>query len=237
MKAILMDFGGTLDTNGIHWAEKFAEIYSDLGVTINKENLREAFIYSERMVTPEIQTNTGFLETYKRKAKYQLKFLHSKNILTYIDKIDDFASLVATKCYAVANANINNAAGILSVLKKEFKIAIVSNYYGNLAYICNEFRIHKYFDVIVDSAIVGVRKPDVRIFQLALKNLCVDAKHSYSVGDSYEKDIVPPKQIGCKTIWLKNKSWSSVQDNSSADYIIKNFSDLKEICIPRKMSL
>ncbi len=237
MKAILFDFGGTLDTNGVHWCEKFAEIYSKIGLSISKNDLRDAFSYSERMVASEIKPADDFVATYKKKVRYQLKFLHSQNLLTYIDKVDEFASFVAKSCYSESVENIGNVLGLLSLLKKDFKLGLVSNYYGNLAHICKEFRINKFFDIIIDSSIVGIRKPDEKIYQLALKKLCVDAQYSYAVGDSYEKDIVPTKLIGCTTIWLKSKSWNTVEDDSKADYIIKNISEVRGICLPRKISL
>ncbi|MBI3765652.1 MAG: hypothetical protein HY277_04010, partial [Ignavibacteriales bacterium] len=37
MKAVLFDFGGTIDTDGVHWSEKFWEYYQQFGVGVEKK--------------------------------------------------------------------------------------------------------------------------------------------------------------------------------------------------------
>ncbi|MDQ3820293.1 MAG: HAD-IA family hydrolase, partial [Acidobacteriota bacterium] len=46
------------------------------------------------------------------------------------------------------------------------------------------------FDLLVDSFIVGLRKPDVRIFQYAIGQLRVAAHEAVYVGDSYGHDVL-----------------------------------------------
>jgi putative hydrolase of the HAD superfamily len=54
--------------------------------------------------------------------------------------------------------------------------------------------------------------------------------NSIVVGDSYKKDIIPAKQIGCSTIWLKGKGW---KDNPIAtpfaDDIITDIQQIRKI--------
>ena len=44
---------------------------------------------------------------------------------------------------------------------------IASNFYGNLSTVCDNAQVRRYFGVIIDSARVGISKPDPRIFELA----------------------------------------------------------------------
>lgn len=86
-----------------------------------------------------------------------------------------------------------------------------------------------YFDAIVESSVVGVRKPDPAIFQLGIDALGLPANQCVAIGDSYVKDIVPAKTCGCQTVWLKGEGWiddQKVTDSTAADYII---SDMKEL--------
>ena len=52
--------------------------------------------------------------------------------------------------------------------------------------------LRDYFDVVVDSALVGVEKPDPAIFQAALDALGVAPEEALYVGDLYEVDVVGP---------------------------------------------
>ncbi len=52
-----------------------------------------------------------------------------------------------------------------------YKLAIVSNAEGRIESDAKRFGLAKYFDVIIDSHVVGVAKPDPRIFHIALERL------------------------------------------------------------------
>ena len=48
IKGIIFDYGGTIDTNGIHWSEVIWQQYLAANVQINKEEFREAYVHAER---------------------------------------------------------------------------------------------------------------------------------------------------------------------------------------------
>ena len=49
------------------------------------------------------------------------------------------------------------------------------------------------------------------------------------VGDSYDKDIVPATRIGCQTIWLKSIGWSAYKRNETADIVLSDFTEIKQV--------
>lgn len=48
IKGLLFDYGGTIDSNGLHWAEVIWQAYEALQVPVSKEVFREAYVYGER---------------------------------------------------------------------------------------------------------------------------------------------------------------------------------------------
>ena len=74
--------------------------------------------------------------------------------------------------------------------------------------------IRGYFRKIIESAVVGVRKPDPEIFMLGVKALGVKPEETLVVGDSYGKDIVPALKAGCQAIWLKGRGWTEEEDKT-----------------------
>jgi len=58
------------------------------------------------------------------------------------------------------------------------------------------------FDAIVDSAHVGLRKPDPRIFQLALERLGAAPHQALFVGDSPEHDLRGAEAAGIPFVWM-----------------------------------
>jgi len=49
---------------------------------------------------------------------------------------------------------------------------------------------------------VGLKKPDPKLFGLALERLKLPAESVAFVGDSFERDILPAKALGMQTFWL-----------------------------------
>ncbi len=131
IKAIVFDFGGTLDTNGVHWAEKFWEAYTHFQISILKEEFRNAFVYSERKIPGIIQEDFSLLKTYQTQITYQLEYLIDNKLLLNIDERKTVTEL-SNYCYQSVLKNIPITKNILHELKNNFALGLVSNYYGNV---------------------------------------------------------------------------------------------------------
>lgn len=226
-KALLFDFGGTLDTDGIHWSEKFFEVYMHFHIPVSKENFREAFVYSERTIANIIKPDFNLKQTLKTQITYQLEYLQKNNL---VPEVFSFITDELTEyCYRTVIQNVEISKEILEQLAPEYLLAVISNFYGNVVTVLEELSLKKYFTSIVDSAVVGIRKPDPKIFEIALNELGVSPIDAVMIGDSYNNDIAPAKAIGCKTIWINNKGWDEQNENNRADIIIKSFKELPQI--------
>jgi putative hydrolase of the HAD superfamily len=121
---------------------------------------------------------------------------------------------------------------ILDVLSVRYPMVLVSNFYGNIHAVLRSYRLGGYFKEVVESAVVGVRKPDPQIFALGVKALGLHPEEVIVVGDSYSKDMVPAHGLGCRTLWLKGQGWSDKDepaDSSCASHIITELSQVLEI--------
>ena len=226
MKIILFDFGGTLDTDGVHWSELFWNTYNHFHIPVTKENLKEAFVYSERVIANKIKSDFSLKQTLEKQLIYQLEFLQEKFYLPVVYNliIDELSEY----CYRNVINNVQKSQTLLKILKTHFSLGLVSNYYGNLETVLKELFIREYFSVVIDSSIIGLRKPDQQIFNTAIDNFNADPKDVIVVGDSYQNDIIPAKSIGCYTIWIKNKGWDQPINSENADLTVKSLLELTE---------
>ena len=120
----------------------------------------------------------------------------------------------------------------LKDLSKKYKIGIIANQEFGTEKRLIEFGIRKYIDVIVASAEEGVAKPDKRIFEIALKKAGCKAEKAVMIGDRIDNDIVPAKEMGMKTIWIKQgmgKYWKISNEHEKADFVIDSLSELLDI--------
>jgi HAD superfamily hydrolase (TIGR01509 family) len=80
------------------------------------------------------------------------------------------------------------------------RLGVVSNSDGRVEQALAVAGLRDYFDVIIDSALVGVEKPDPRIFRAALDALGVLPEEALYVGDVYEIDVLGAQAAGIRAI-------------------------------------
>lgn len=211
IKGIIFDYGGTLDTNGTHWFHIFRQVYAELLPHITEEQLREAYVYAERYLATHrtIDPCDDFLAMLHKKVALQM------SQLTISGDEHNTISQVAKACDTHVRTCMEQTREILDTLSAHYPMVLVSNFYGNIHAVLRSYGIDGYFSEVIESAVVGIRKPDPRIFALGVEALGFKSEDILVVGDSYSKDIVPAHSIGCHTLWLKGLGWST--DNEAAD--------------------
>ena len=139
---------------------------------------------------------------------------------------EDMARYINAKTLALLKEN----KLVLEHLKqKGYPMVLVSNFYGNINQVLKDAGIDGYFEDVIESAVVRVRKPNPAIFALGVCALDLPASQVLVVGDTYGKDIVPAHKLGCHTLWIKGLQWEEKKvDESIPDGIIKKLSEMEE---------
>ena len=231
IRGMMLDYGGTIDTGGIHWAEVLWAAYRDTGIPVEKSAFREAYRHGERYLAlqPVIQPDYDLFDVLIAKTSIQLIDLAEKGFLPAFFDIPENSERISDICYEQVCKTVKKSAMILERLSQSYPLVLVSNYYGNIRTVLKEFDVAQYFTDVIESAVVGVRKPDPAIFVLGVRSLGFDAAHIAAVGDSYVKDIIPAKEAGCQTVWLKGVEWEETPDIGKADVVIEHFEELLTI--------
>lgn len=229
MKAVLFDFGGTLDTDGIHWSEKYWEAYFSLRIPISKKEFEESYVKTLTLCENEVHPEDSLFDTIKHQVMLQLKYLQDKRVIPLGFNTSESGRKISELCYNDVQMNIDKSIALLKELKDKYLLGLVSNFHGNMKKVCEDFRLTDYFGVIIDSAVVGIRKPDPGIFRLAIDNLKTAPEETIVIGDSYDRDIVPSRALGCITVWLKGKSWKDYNDDSAADFVVNSINGIPEV--------
>jgi HAD superfamily hydrolase (TIGR01509 family) len=232
IKGIIFDYGGTIDTHGIHWSEVIWDGYQSAGIKVTKDVFREAYVYAELELARvrHIMPKDNFLVLLQKKMMIEFGYLASKNIID-LDFVDMFAQQVARYCYMRARKSVDEARPVLEALSKRFPMVLVTNFYGNVDSVLTDFSLKRYFISVIESAVVGIRKPDPRIFQLGVDALHLQPADVLVVGDSYRKDIVPAESIGCHVLWLKGKGWTAEEDAQMHPCIIQNLNEVTDLAL------
>lgn len=188
---------------------------------------RDAYVYAERELgrNPIIQSDYTFEMTLSVKLKIQMEYIAGN-----VHGFDSarWNKAVLADLYNGVKKETAYSLIVLKELAKCMPMVLVSNFYGNLHTVLHEFGFDGLFVDVVESAVVGVRKPDPSIFLMGIRALGMQAAKVVMIGDSYQKDIVPAKKLGCRTVWIKGEGWTDDigVDDSAADYTIHGLGQL-----------
>ena len=116
---------------------------------------------------------------------------------------------------------------ILNYLNVKYSLHIITNGFEEVQHIkLKASNLISFFDNIITSEMVNVKKPDPIIFQYALDKAKVLAKNSIMIGDDLPVDIIGAKDIGMSQIYFNPKKKCH---NEKIDYEIACLKEIKGI--------
>jgi putative hydrolase of the HAD superfamily len=115
--------------------------------------------------------------------------------------------------------------------ENELKVGLLSNTeHGNVELtLLEKFGIYHYFDGIVFSSEVGIRKPNRGIFYYITEKLALSPKEMVHIGDWPEIDVVGAKGVGMKAIFFNNEKITYPKGLILPDAEIKEFKEIPKI--------
>jgi len=212
LRAVVFDYGGTLD-GGLHWLERFAQLYALAGLDLPFERIRAAFDHATQCAYSDPAVAEFGLEVLiQYHVARQMEHLGMPDRTAAVPaaeaqhavplRNETVAATIVAEFVRASRTGLAESRVILSRLRRRVALGVVSNFYGNVHRILEEAELAPLLATIVDSSVVGVRKPDPTIFALAVRRLGVAPAEVLYVGDSFEKDIVGAHAAGLRTGWL-----------------------------------
>lgn len=222
-KAVLFDFGGTLDADGVTWKDRFYPLYLAEHVTVDRARYDQAYYVGDDALVARRLSDCSFRESL---------LIQITGVLEALNVTDaGLASRLCDRFLQDSLEKISSNLAILRELSARFRLGIISNFYGNLERVCLECGLTPLMSVLVDSACVGFTKPDPRIFQVALTQLQLDPREAVFVGDSLPRDMEGAKRLGMPHIWLVSDHSGASVPCCPGDPMIRSLADLREVLL------
>ena len=117
--------------------------------------------------------------------------------------------------YSITQQNWYLEADAIPTLKtlreQGYRLGMISNTSDdkNVQQLVDRWELRPFFETIITSAGCGIRKPDERIFRLALDHFGVPPEQVAMVGDLLEADILGANQMGIYSIWITRRVQSA----------------------------
>jgi HAD superfamily hydrolase (TIGR01509 family) len=207
VKLIILDFGGTLAEGSIDWDEYHSSIHEylrslgfDVGLKELKEAISAALKHLEGVRRREEELT---LEEVYARALARLGIPERPDLLEGIHGL--FRRHFKTELYPCVERTLES-------LSRRYRLAVISNTMSdNPRVFLSRTGLIRYFDLVVCSRDLGVRKPNPKIFKYVLERLGVEAHEAVHVGDEPEIDIQGAQRSGIKAILVeregKNSEW------------------------------
>jgi len=198
-------FEETKDTHHLPSFNRFLLVYKEVNAKLWKK-------YGKGKITKEELRDTRFSKTF-------LKFdIVNDELSTYFN--DQYLEISPLQTVLLPNTHET-----LSALKEEgYHMHIITNGFKEVQLTklknCN---LIDYFKVIVSSEEIGINKPDIRIFQHAMKEAGATPEISVMIGDDWNVDVMGAERAGMRAIHFDPEEEMS---NKNMDTRIRNLNEI-----------
>ncbi len=111
------------------------------------------------------------------------------------------------------NALFNDAIEVLEYLKEKYIMHIITNGFEEVQFKkLKNSNLLPFFDKIITSEKVGVKKPNPKIFQYAMDISGASSKESIMIGDNFEADILGAINAGMQAIFCEFNGEMATQE-------------------------
>ncbi len=223
IKGILLDFGGTLDSNGRDWYDLMYQLCLQQGLHLDYQS----FVRFARTAGTRIfhHSDIGLL-SHGGTVRRLLSEL--RNQVAPHFSLD--AEAVAKAFVKGAQASLARNRHVVEELSRKFRLGVLSNNWGNAQGWCEEYGYHHFLHTVVDSGLVGISKPEPGIFEVGIREMGLPPREIAYVGDRYQTDMVGAKNVGLKSVWIRYPHTEErLENDKMVDHVIGSLPQLLDV--------
>jgi putative hydrolase of the HAD superfamily len=195
LRAVLFDAGNTLVF--LDYARLAEGVSSALGISLTAEGLARHGSAAARAMEVAAGTDQERAAAYLE-ALFRLSGVPAERL----DEVRVCVSRMHQERHLWSGVAAGSRESLARLRAAGLRLGVVSNSDGRVDQALQAAGLRQYFDVVVDSALIGVEKPDPRIFEAALAALGVAPEAALYVGDLYEVDVVGARAAGIEAVLL-----------------------------------
>lgn len=209
---VIFDLGGTLIHFNGNWPEAIAESHQALvqnligfGYALDTQQFAADFLnrlnaYYRERETEYIELST---ETILRAllAEHGYQNAPSRHLRPALDAM----YAVTEKIWTLED---DTHAALQALREQGYQLGLISNANDDrdVEILVDINQLRQYFDLVLISAAVGLRKPHPQLFDIALDHYGVNPARAVMVGDTLNADILGAHHAGMKGIWITRRA-------------------------------
>lgn len=226
-RAIFFDFGDTLVKTEPTYVERLRITFEDEGVPVSEADMERAYLEADWRSAAALVGRMPFPVEGWREL-FMAIILETLNIRK---DACDFLQRVSKRMAAISPSRmlIQGVEEFLNACSKcGIKMGILSNNDGRTKKKAEEAGITGYFDLIMDSTMEGMSKPDPKFFQEALIRLNMQPNECLHIGDLLGCDVIGAQAARIPVAWLHQRKYLPIS-NVRPEIVIGGFPELGKI--------
>ena len=176
------------------------------GVIFSDDAFKRAIFRALQQLQPSI-SQVEFDQIYWQHLSNPDGSLRNKLTKHFLKSLDRKTELMElTNKYWKFNTQdlYQDAKSVLQQLKRlNFKIGIIANQPASVVDDLARENLLAFIDALAISAIEGVEKPNLKLFEVAIARLETLPQEIVHVGNRIDTDVIPAKTLGMKTVWVR----------------------------------
>ncbi len=219
IKHIFFDLDHTLWDFDKNSGLSFKQIFEEKNIHLNLEAFLKIYepinfsywkLYREEKITKEKLRYRRLKDTFDA-----LNYEISDELIDQIS--EDYIEYLPNN-----NFLIEGTLEILNYLKPSYKLHIITNGFERVQQVkLEKSNISSFFDVVVTSDSVGVKKPNAKVFEYALKEAGANKENSLMIGDSYEADVLGAQALDITPIYYNENNVPVESDVKSINSLLE----------------
>jgi HAD superfamily hydrolase (TIGR01509 family) len=208
IRGLIFDLGSTLIRFDGEWGKVVSEAHFALAEQLRQDGLaidsmavasefrRQMEIYYHDRESDFIEVTTAFV----------LRQVLKEN--GHPEVSDEVVRRALERMYRLTEDHWSPMPGVYKVLdalsQDGFRLGLISNAgnEANVHRLIDRAGLRPYFDPILISAAVGLRKPNPALFEIVLQAWSLDPEEAVMIGDTLGADILGAQNAGIHQIWL-----------------------------------
>lgn len=193
IEAVISDFGGVLTSPLL---DSFAAFQNSSGISLEQLGAAMAAVAARHGANPLFELETGRMT--------EAEFLRSlsEELSGSLDRPVELHGF-GERYFEHLHPNVRVIEFMRELRERGYRMAICTNNVREWEQLWRaKLPVDEIFDVVVDSAFVGSRKPEPRIYEITLKRLGVEPEAALLV-DDVEVNCTAARELGISAVWFQ----------------------------------
>ncbi len=205
IKAVFFDVGNTLIHTAISPTEQCRRMLEQRGYVVPREQVRAAMrIADTQHMARYHKPNDDWAQPHTILSLWLDYYRHVFDLLHFVDSDQQLAhELIAWYGRAEAWQAYPDVAAVLPAIgERGLVVGAVSDWGHTLTSILHAHNISAHLDFAIASGNIGLSKPNVQLYRLALQRAGVQGHEALHIGDSYYADVCGARAAGIHPVLL-----------------------------------